>query len=175
MKDFKKIKLLVCDCDGVLTDGLIVYDSHSAELKNFSAHDGLGIKMLKHTDIQVAVITGRYSKMLERRCQDLEIRFLFQNIQNKKRCLIELLQELCLGFENVAYIGDDWNDYLAMQDCLIKIAPKNAPLSFQKTVDHITENPGGYGAVRDAIEYILQGKNDYEKTLMLFLEDLNKM
>ena len=173
MKDLTKIKLLVCDCDGVLTDGLIIYDSQSCETKNFSAHDGLGFMLLKHTDIQIAIITGRYSKMLERRCLDFGVKHLFQGVQNKKRCLQELLEQLGLSFENVAYIGDDWNDYLAMQDCLLKIAPQNAPLKFRETVDIVTDNKGGYGAVRDAIEYILQGRGDFDKVLMLFLEELS--
>ena len=172
MKDLTDIKLLVCDCDGVLTDGLIIYDSHGAESKNFSAHDGLGIMILSHSDIEIAVITGRESKMLTRRCADLKIKYLFQSIQNKKRCLDELLNKLNLKYENVAYIGDDWNDYLAMQDCHLKIAPGNASEKFKATVDYITKNVGGYGAVREAIEYILENRNEFEKTLMKFFESV---
>ena len=172
MKDFSKIKLLVCDCDGVLTDGLIIYDSSGVEQKNFSSHDGLGIKMLQHSTIELAVITGRYSEMLERRCTDLNIKYLYQNVMNKRKMLEDLLNLLNLKFENVAYIGDDWNDFLAMQDCQLKIAPKNARDLFKLTVDYVTENEGGYGAVRDAIEYILKNQNDFEIVLRSFLDEL---
>ena len=174
MKDFSKIKLLVCDCDGVLTDGLIIYDSQGVEQKNFSSHDGLGIKMLQHSTIEIAVITGRYSEMLERRCTDLNIKYLYQNVTNKRKMLDDLLNLLNLKFENVAYIGDDWNDFLAMQDCQLKIAPKNARDLFKLTVDYITENEGGYGAVRDAIEYILKNQNDFEIVLRSFLNELSQ-
>ena len=174
MKDLSKIRLFVCDCDGVMTDGLIVYDSQGAESKNFSAHDGLGIKILNHTEIQTAVITGRYSKMLERRCQDLGIKHLFQNAHNKKAVLDKLLAELNLGYENVAYIGDDWNDFLPMQECCLKIAPLNARDNFKMTVDYVTDNQGGYGAVRDAIEYILKNRSEFEKALKSFLDELSK-
>ena len=173
MKDFSKIKLIVCDCDGVLTDGLIIYDSNGVEQKNFSAHDGLGIKMLQHSTIEIAVITGRYSEMLEKRCADLNIKYLYQNANNKKRVLEDLLCSLNLNFENVAYIGDDWNDFMAMQECLLKIAPKNARDLFKMTVDYVTDNNGGYGAVRDAIEYILKNQNDFEIVLKSFLNELN--
>jgi 3-deoxy-D-manno-octulosonate 8-phosphate phosphatase (KDO 8-P phosphatase) len=170
MKDFSKIKLLVCDCDGVLTDGLIIYDSQGAESKHFSSHDGLGIKMLVHSELQIAVITNRASKMLEMRCKDLNIKHLYQNVANKKTVLEGLLHELKLSFENVAYIGDDWTDFLAMKECQLKIAPKNARDLFKKSVDHVTENPGGYGAVRDAIEYILKEQNKLEDVLMKYFE-----
>jgi 3-deoxy-D-manno-octulosonate 8-phosphate phosphatase (KDO 8-P phosphatase) len=78
-----------------------------------------------------------------------------------------------LSYENVAYIGDDWNDFLAMKDCQIKIAPKNALANFKMTVDYVTENHGGYGAVRDAIEYILKNRNEFEKALESFLDELS--
>jgi len=173
MKDLSKIKLLVCDCDGVLTDGLITYDSQSAELKNFCAHDGLGFKLLSHSDIQTAIITGRDSKMLERRCSDLNIKYLYQNVHNKKRCLKELLEKLDISFDNVAYIGDDWNDYLAMQECYFKIAPQNSSDDFKITADYVTQRSGGSGAVREAIEYILKNRKEFEKILMLYFSELS--
>ena len=174
MKDFSKIKLLVCDCDGVLTDGLIIYDSQGVEQKNFHSHDGLGIKMLQYSTLEIAVITGRYSEMLQRRCDDLNIKYLYQNVVNKRKMLEELLCLLNLKFENVAYIGDDWNDFLAMQDCQLKIAPQNARDIFKLTVDYVTENAGGYGAVRDAIEYILKNQNDFEIVLRSFLDEISQ-
>ena len=175
MKDLSKIKLLVCDCDGVLTDGFIIYDSGGEELKHFSAHDGLGIKILNQTEIVTAVITGRHSKMLERRCEELKIKYLFQNAFNKKKVLDDLLIELNLNYENVAYIGDDWNDFMAMQACFLKIAPKNARANFKMTVDYITEHSGGDGAVRDAIEHILKNRGELESALEQFMTGLMEL
>lgn len=174
MKNLSNLKLIVSDCDGVLTDGLIIYDSNDNELKNFSAHDGLGIKILNHTNIIFAVITGRKSLMLEKRCKDLNVKYLFQGINNKKKSLDCLLSELNLKYENVAYIGDDWNDYPAMQCCQLKIAPNNALDNFKITVDYVTKANGGYGAVREAIEYILKTNNIFETALESFLNELSK-
>jgi 3-deoxy-D-manno-octulosonate 8-phosphate phosphatase (KDO 8-P phosphatase) len=174
MKDFSKIRLLVCDCDGVLTDGLIIYGDSAfgadTEIKHFSAHDGLGFQILRHTDIVPVIITARKSGLLKLRCKDLRIKHLYQKVRNKKQCLEDILKMMGLSYENVAYIGDDWNDFLAMKDCAIRIAPKNATHSFQMTVDYVTELAGGYGAVRDAIEYILKGRGEFELALNKFLE-----
>jgi len=174
MKDFSKIRLLVCDCDGVLTDGFIIYDSTGADTKHFSAHDGLGFQILRHTEIVPVIITGRVSTNLEIRCNDLHIKHLFQHVKNKRKCLEGLLSELGLTFENVAYIGDDWNDFLAMQDCQLKIAPHNARELFKMTVDYVTEHRGGDGAVRDAIEYILKNRSEFDRALNMFIEELGR-
>jgi 3-deoxy-D-manno-octulosonate 8-phosphate phosphatase (KDO 8-P phosphatase) len=171
MIDYTQIKVLVIDCDGVLTDGLIIYDSMGREIKNFSAHDGMGFMILKHTDIIPIIITGRKSTALDQRCADLNIKHNYQLVKNKRKKLTELLSQLNLDFSNVAYIGDDWNDFLAMKDCQLKIAPKNARRNFQITVDYVTEYPGGYGAVRDAIEHILINRNEFEGAIeKLFAE-----
>lgn len=173
MKDLSNIKILICDCDGVLSDGLIIYDNNRNEIKNFSTHDGLGIKILSYSQIKIAVVTGRQSRILEKRCQDLNISLLYQNVKNKKRVIHDILNEQKLDWSNVAYIGDDWNDYYAMQASFFKIAPANAFENFKMTVDYVTERSGGYGAVREAIEYILKSRNEFEKVLEAFLSDLN--
>ncbi|MCK9328333.1 MAG: HAD hydrolase family protein [Candidatus Cloacimonetes bacterium] len=172
MKDLSKIKLLICDCDGVLSDGLIIYSDEGAEIKHFSTHDGLGIKILSHTDIKIAVVTGRKSRTLKRRCADLNINLLYQNVKNKKRVIDELLSQLDLKWDNVAYIGDDWNDYLAMQASAFKAVPANAFDNFKMTADYVTERKGGYGAVREVIEFILKSRNEFEATLEKFLNEL---
>jgi 3-deoxy-D-manno-octulosonate 8-phosphate phosphatase (KDO 8-P phosphatase) len=175
MKDFSKIKLLVCDCDGVLTDGLMVFNSQGSEVKHFSAYDGFGIRMIKHSKLQIAIITGHYSKALELRCNDLGVQNLFQKVNNKRKVLEELMASLGITYENVAYIGDDWNDFVAMRDCHLKIAPKNARELFKMTVDYVTDYSGGYGAVRDAIEYILKSRNEFEEVLQRYLDELSEI
>ena len=172
MNDFKKIKLLILDNDGVLTDGRIIYDDNQLEAKNFSAKDGLGIRLLQQTDIQVAVVTGRTSRILEKRCRDLNIDLLFQHVRNKYKKIEELLADLNLNWANVAYLGDDWNDYPAMKRCGISAVPADAFPDLMKTANVILTRKGGKGAVREFIEMILKEKGVFEETLEKLLMKL---
>ncbi len=172
MKDFKKIKLLILDNDGVLTDGKVIYDNHRTESKNFSAKDGLGIKLLSFSDIKLAVITGRESEILAQRCDDLQVTLLFQKVRNKLKKTRELLEELDLSWENVAFMGDDWNDYPVMKRCYISACPADAFPDLKEKVDHVTNRNGGEGAVREFIVHILKEKGIYEEVLEKFISHL---
>ena len=175
MKDFKKIKLLILDNDGVLTDGRIIYDDNKLESKNFSAKDGLGIRILQQTDIQLAIITGRTSRILEKRCSDIDIVHLYQGIRNKLKKTEELLKELDLSWENVAYLGDDWNDYPVIKRCGISATPSDAFPDFKEKVDIILTRKGGKGAVREFIELILKEQGIFNETvekLVAYLETI---
>ena len=122
------IKLLMLDCDGVFTDGRIIYAGTDLELKNFDAHDGMGFMIMRYSDIKAAVITGRTSAVLERRCRDLKIEHLYQGVAHKLSVGTKLLQELNLTWGNVAYIGDDWNDVPVMRKSalsLVKMFPED--------------------------------------------------
>ena len=175
MKDYNNIKLLIVDCDGVLSDGKVIYDNHHVESKNFSAKDGLGIKMLSFSNIGIAVITGRDSEILVRRCKDLGISHLYQKVRNKLKKANELLKELDLSWENVACIGDDWNDYPILKKAYISAVPADAFEDIKKKVDIITKRNGGHGAVRELIELILKKQGIYESTLEKFINHLEKM
>lgn len=168
--DWSNIRLLVLDCDGVLTDGRIIYGNQGMEMKNFSAQDGLGIMLLEYTDIEVAVITGRSSEALERRCRDLKITRLHQGISRKLECLDTLLAEMGLGYENVVYMGDDWNDVPCMHKVAFSACPADALPDPQRMADFVCERAGGHGAVRELIEHILRNRGIYEQVLMSFLE-----
>ncbi len=172
MKDYNKIKLLILDCDGVLTDGKIIYNNDKVESKNFSAKDGLGIKMLSFSDIKVAIITGRRSKILEQRCEDLNIEILHQKVRNKLVKTEELLKTLNLQWDNVAYMGDDWNDYPVMKHVYFSGTPSDAFSSIQDRVDFVSSRKGGEGAVRDFIEHILRLQGNYEKVVKKFIDFL---
>jgi len=175
MKDLTNIKLLILDCDGVLTDGKIFYDDNKRETKAFDAKDGLGIKMLDFTKIMIAVITGRNSTILARRCRDLKIKYLFQGIKNKRKKVSELLEDLNLEWGNVAYMGDDWNDFSAMQKAYFKAVPKDVMPDLKEKADFISSRKGGYGAVRDLIEYILKKRNEYDKTVSKLVSYLDSL
>ncbi len=175
MKDFNKIKLLILDCDGVLTDGKVIYDSNQNELKNFSAKDGIGIKLLSFSEIKIAIITGRESEMLSKRCEDLGITMLFQKIRNKIKKTKELINGLHLNWENVAYLGDDWNDYPVMEKCQISAVPNDAFDDIKNKVDIITKRKGGEGAVREFIEIILKKQGIYEEVVEKFISNLKNL
>ncbi len=167
-----KIKLFISDCDGVLTDGKIIYDNNKIETKQFHAQDGLGIKLLSFADIKIAIITGRKSEILVQRCEDLQIEMLFQNIKNKLKQTEMILDKLGITWENVAYIGDDWNDFPVIERVGLSACPADSPEDFKKVVDYVTTRNGGNGAVRDFIEYILKKQKVYDEVLQKFISYL---
>jgi len=172
MKDYSQIKLLILDCDGVLSDGKVIYGDNEIELKSFSAKDGLGIRMLSFSEIKVAIITGRESQALIRRCKDLRIEYLFQKVRNKLAKIQEILKELKLTWQNVAYMGDDWNDYPALKKTYFSAVPNDANEDIKTKVDFIANSKGGEGAVREFIDFILKKQGKYEKAVADFIEHL---
>lgn len=164
-----KIKLLAFDCDGVLTQGGIIYGNEGQELKDFDARDGLGFMMLRSTDIQTAVITGRTSEAVARRCADLKIDHVYQKIPHKLKLAEELLQKLGLGFENMLFMGDDWNDFPLMKAVAVSVCPADAASGIPQLVDYVTQAKGGEGAVRECIEMVLKNKGIYEQAILAYL------
>jgi len=167
------IKLLLFDCDGVITDGRIIYGNEGQELKNFHGHDGMGFNLLKHTDLEFGFITGRSSEALERRCRDLRITLLFQNVGNKLECLDKLLKEKGLIYNNVVFMGDDWNDVPVMRKVAFSASPADAQPDVAKIADWVSAFKGGHGAVRDLINYVLIHKGIYEKTVLAYLASIS--
>ena len=158
----RAIRLLLLDVDGVLSDGSIVYDSEGRELKRFHIHDGLGIKLLQQHGIQVGIITGRVSPMVERRAHELGIKMLVQGREDKATAMYEAIQQLSLSVDAVAYMGDDLPDLAAISQAGLGIAPANAVTIVRQHADLVTAAGGGHGAVREAAEFILaaQGQQD---------------
>ncbi len=168
-----RIKLLAFDCDGVLTDGKIIYDSTGNELKHFDAHDGMAFMLLRQAGIITAIITGRNSPVVERRARDLKIDHVFQGIANKQARLGELLAELNLEWQNVLYMGDDWNDVPCMFKAAVSVCPSDAPDSVTKLVEHVTERAGGHGAVRECIRMVLEKQGIYDQTLLAYINSIS--
>jgi 3-deoxy-D-manno-octulosonate 8-phosphate phosphatase (KDO 8-P phosphatase) len=152
------IKLLLLDVDGVLTDGRITYDSDQQELKSFHIHDGLGIKLLQRSGVQVGIITGRVSPMVERRARELGITLLLQGREDKWVATQTVFHELGISAPEVAYMGDDLPDLAAIRHVGLGIAPANAVTFVRQHADLVTANAGGEGAVREACEFILAAK-----------------
>jgi 3-deoxy-D-manno-octulosonate 8-phosphate phosphatase (KDO 8-P phosphatase) len=160
--------LLILDVDGVLTDGRIIYDDHGYQIKEFNARDGLGIRLLMDAGIEVGIITGRTSKALAHRCEDLGISYLFQGVKNKSAELDRLLKQTGIPAENAAYAGDDLVDLPPMKKVGIPIAVSDACKEVISAAKFVTAAKGGSGAVREICEAILKSKGVWHQVLERF-------
>lgn len=154
-KKYHKIKLLICDVDGVLSNGLIFIGNNNEEFKSFHVHDGYGIRCLLSANIEVAIITGRCSKIVENRANELGIKYCYQGVANKLEAFDSLLQKINVQYDEIAYIGDDLIDLPVMLKIGLSIAVKNAHPLLIPHVDYVTQNKGGLGAVREVCDLIL--------------------
>ncbi|MDF1616138.1 KdsC family phosphatase [Petrocella sp. FN5] len=150
-----RIKILVMDVDGTLTDGKIYIGSEGEMLKAFNVKDGLGISKLRSLNIIPAIITGRESEILKRRSEELKIEELYQGEENKIEKLKELVERYRCSLAEVAYIGDDENDLQCMRESGFTGCPADAVDAVKKEVDYICNKSGGEGAVREFIEQII--------------------
>ena len=157
----KGIKLLILDVDGVMTDGRIVIDNEGRETKNFDVRDGHGIKILQRYGIKVAILTGRQSKVVEYRAKDLEIGDVYQGAFNKKEVFGIILEKHKLSASAVAFMGDDIVDIPVLKSVGFSAAVADAIDVVKKSVDYITRNKGGHGAVRELCEMILQAQGKW--------------
>lgn len=162
MQDYGKIKLVVLDVDGTLTDGGVYYDSQGNELKRFDVKDGLGIKVGIAAGLEFAIITGRESRMVERRAQELGIQHLYQGVQKKAPAMQELMKRLGVSKAEVAYMGDDLNDKAPMGLACFCACPADAAQEIKEQCDYIAPHPGGHGAVRDLIYHILKQRGIWD-------------
>lgn len=159
----RNIKLLILDVDGVLTDGKVVYADSGEELKFFNVKDGHGIKLLVRAGIDVAIITGRYSKAVENRAADLGIKMVFQKALNKIEAYEEILRIKDLTDSEVSAVGDDLPDLPVLRRCGLSFAVPGSVEEVKEEVDCITKREGGMGAVREACEIILRAQGLWEK------------
>ena len=160
-----KIRLLILDVDGVLSDGLIYMGNHGEELKAFNVRDGYGIRCALTSGIEVAIITGRKAKLVEDRCQTLGITHLYQGQSDKLLAFRDLLSKLAVHPDEVAYIGDDLIDWPVMAEIGLSVAVADAHPLLLPRVNYITRINGGRGAVREVCDLLLlaQGKLDEAK------------
>jgi len=152
------IKLLVCDVDGVFSDGRIYLGNDGEELKAFHTRDGYGVKALVSHGVTVAVITGRRSSIVENRMKALNVAHIIQGEENKSDALASLMQSLELSADEVATVGDDMPDTGMFTHAAVKIAVSDAHPFVAKQANWITTLPGGFGAVREISDTILQAK-----------------
>jgi 3-deoxy-D-manno-octulosonate 8-phosphate phosphatase (KDO 8-P phosphatase) len=154
----RKIRLLLLDVDGVMTDGGIYFSESGDEMKKFNIQDGYGIMKLRRAGIAVAIITGRVSKIVARRAAELGITDVHQNLEDKGRSYEELRTKHGLSAGEVAYIGDDEFDLPVLTTVGFSAAPADAVPAVRKKVDYVCRRRGGEGAVREVIDLILEAR-----------------
>jgi 3-deoxy-D-manno-octulosonate 8-phosphate phosphatase (KDO 8-P phosphatase) len=159
----KKIKLLILDVDGVMTDGSIILDNEGNELKRFHVRDGHGIKMLGKAGIKVGIITGRRSKVVEIRAKELGIEEVHQKIFQKSVVFDQLLEKYNLTDENVAFMGDDVVDQELLKRAGLSAAPYDAEDEAKNLADLVMTRAGGRGAVRQFTDLILKSSGLWSK------------
>lgn len=160
MKNFNlsKIKMLVMDVDGTLTDGKIYYGNTGEVFKAFNVKDGFGIISLEKYGIIPVIITGRESEIVTRRGKELNIKEIHQNVEDKLKTLGLLLKKYGFSADEIAYIGDDLNDLSAMKFCGFSACPRDGIKDLTENVDYISTLNGGSGAIREIIDLIIKSK-----------------
>ena len=161
----KKIKLLILDVDGVLTDGRIVWTSSAEEIKFFNVQDGVGIVLAQRAGLKVAIISARKSKVTEIRAKELKITEVYQTTESKFIAYKELKDKYKLADEQVAYIGDDLHDVPVLRSAGFAAATANAQEEAKQVSHYVTEKNGGEGAVREVINMILKAKGLWDKAV----------
>ncbi|MBW4038555.1 MAG: HAD hydrolase family protein [Acidobacteria bacterium] len=175
----RRIKVLLYDVDGVLTNGDITIippqdpNSHPTEIKAFSAHDGMGIGIARLAGIKIGFVTKRNSRVVAIRARDLKIDHVYQGQANKTEALNKIIAAEGCTLEEVAYVGDDIIDLPVMRVVGFAIAPANARSQAKAAAHYITPNAGGQGAGRDAIDFILNARGILDQTVERYLDPNN--
>lgn len=168
IKKAKKIKLLLLDVDGVLTDGRIIYDSHGRDMKFFDVHDGQGVYVLKKAGIKTILITAKGSQAISPRARDMEVEAVFENISPKTAVLDKILKKYKVDLDEVCFVGDDLVDLCLMKKVGFPIAVFNAAPEIKEAASYITIKYGGRGAVREVAELILKAQGKWRKILKAY-------
>ena len=163
-----KIRLLVLDVDGVLTDGRLYYGADGGETKAFSTQDGAAIKMLLGTGVAVAIVTGRQSEIVTRRAAELGIKHVHQGAHDKGLVLAEILESVGVAASETAHVGDDLPDLALFNRVAMRVSVPGAHPLVLERADYVTAAPPGAGAVREVCQLIMQARGTWESALALF-------
>jgi len=167
-----KIKMIIMDVDGTLTDGTLLVMPDGEELKSYNVKDGMGILLAHLAGLKTGIITGKISKSLEKRAGKLNIFELHQGVLDKKKVLSEISEKNKLNLEQIAYIGDDLGDLEIIKSVGLAGAVADAHPMIKKHSHFICKNPGGKGAVREFIEFILESQDKWG-AIEAKIKDLN--
>lgn len=158
-----KVRCLILDVDGVMTEGGIIYTATGDEIKVFNAQDGLGLALARRGGLKLAVITGRYSKMVESRTEELKFDFVRMACHNKTAAIKELAEGLGISTAEMAYMGDDLNDLGALTTVGYPMAPANGVAEVKAIAKFTASKAGGHGAIREAIEHIFKESGRWDE------------
>jgi 3-deoxy-D-manno-octulosonate 8-phosphate phosphatase (KDO 8-P phosphatase) len=165
----RRIKLLLLDVDGVLTDGRLYFSNQGDEFKTFNTLDGQGIKMLQKSGVKVGIITGRTSNLVSKRASDLGIKILVQGREDKWDALQEILVEYPLDLQDIAFMGDDWPDLTIMCRVGLALTPANGHLSVVERSHWQSQARGGEGAVREVCDMLMKAQHTFDEILKPYL------
>jgi 3-deoxy-D-manno-octulosonate 8-phosphate phosphatase (KDO 8-P phosphatase) len=183
----RRIKIILFDVDGVWTDGTIwIYpmpvaqpdgsvSTRMVEAKGYSAHDGAGMTLARLGGMKVGIITKRISETVAMRARDLKLEFVYQGQAFKMQAVREIMEREGVTLDEIAYVGDDVIDLPVMRACGFAVAVANARAQVKSEAHYVTPNAGGYGAARDAIEFILSAKGLLEKCIEASIDETNPL
>lgn len=164
----KKVKLLLLDVDGVLTDGRIIYDSGGRDMKFFDVHDGLGVYLLKKAGIPAILITAKSSEAIKPRAKDMQVEAVYADISPKSSLLPKILKKYRISPKEVCFVGDDLVDLCLLKRIGFPVAVANASGEIKKAAVYITSKQGGRGAVREVAELLLKSQGKWKECLRLY-------
>ena len=165
-----RIKLLLMDCDGVLTDGRIWLFENGEEQKGFHTRDGLGMELWHRAGLRSGIISGRTSRAVEMRARGLGMSFVIQGHENKVQAFADILKQADVTRADVAYIGDDLNDIPLMVQSGLGVAVADAALETREHAHYVTKALGGFGAVREVIELILKSQGRWDDLINDYIQ-----
>ncbi len=169
MPQAKSIKLIAFDVDGIMTDGGLYLSDTGDEFKRFNSLDGHGLKMLRASGVELAIITGRTSRCVELRAQNLGIRHLFQGVEDKLSTMQDLLQQMNIAADAAAYMGDDVVDLPVMRRVALAVTVPEAPQIVRDHAHYVSQRNGGHGAVREVCELIMSAQGTLDAQLASYL------
>ncbi|MCF6298926.1 MAG: HAD hydrolase family protein [Thiomicrorhabdus sp.] len=167
----QKIKLLILDVDGVLTNNMLIYSEDGQEHKAFHTRDGHGMVLLQKSQVDIAIITGRKSQLVTNRMNDLKVKHVYQGIPDKLPTFLKLVEDLNLSLDEIAYIGDDILDLPILIRIGLAITPADGDDEVKSRVDYVSPFNGGKGCVREACEIIMRSQDSWQQHMDFFLRD----
>lgn len=164
-----KIKLLILDIDGVLSDNKLYYGDNGIEYKSFHTRDGHGMVMLQKSGIEIGIITGRKSLLIDKRMKDLKVKHVYQGVPDKLPTFLKLIEQEQLALDEIAYMGDDILDLPILTRVGLAACPKNADTEVPPHVHYVSRFNGGEGCVREMCELILKSQDLWQQHMDFYL------
>jgi 3-deoxy-D-manno-octulosonate 8-phosphate phosphatase (KDO 8-P phosphatase) len=166
----KKIKMLVLDVDGVLTDGKLVYGTYGDEIKNFNVNDGLGMFLVKRSGLKCVILTAKASRVVRKRAKELKVDKVYDNFHYKLEAFNKILRKFRLSPEEICFVGDDLIDMPVLKRSGLAVCPPNAVDEVKDAAHFITDKSGGAGAVREVCDLLLRAQGLWEKVTAKYYE-----